>query len=49
MHSTETVLLKVFSGVTMTADSEEFIVLVLLDLSVACDTIDHTLLQIPLI
>ena len=43
-HSTETALLKISSDIMMSADSKDFTVLVLLDLSSAFDTIDHTIM-----
>ena len=45
MHSTETTLLKVQNDILSTLDQEGcVIVLVMLDLSAAFDTIDHTFL-----
>uniref|UniRef100_A0A672ZSA2 Reverse transcriptase domain-containing protein n=1 Tax=Sphaeramia orbicularis TaxID=375764 RepID=A0A672ZSA2_9TELE len=43
-HSTETALLKVSSDILMAADSGKSTVLVLLDLSSAFDTVDHTIM-----
>ena len=43
-HSTETALLRVSSDILMRADAGECSVLLLLDLSAAFDTIDHSLL-----
>ena len=43
-HSTETTLLKVSSDILVSADSGEYTVLVLLDLSSAFDTVDHNIL-----
>ena len=43
-HSTETTLLRVANGILWTIDRRQDIVLVLLDLSAAFDTIDHTIL-----
>uniref|UniRef100_A0A669EIT0 Reverse transcriptase domain-containing protein n=1 Tax=Oreochromis niloticus TaxID=8128 RepID=A0A669EIT0_ORENI len=43
-HSTETALLKVSSDIMMSADSGASSVMVLLDLTSAFDTIDHTIL-----
>ena len=43
-HGTETALLRVYNDVMMSLDSRKDVVLVLLDLSAAFDTIDHTIL-----
>ena len=42
-HSTETTLLRVTNGILWTIDRRQDVVLVLLDLSAAFDTIDHTI------
>ena len=43
-HSTETALLRVFNGILSAIDNKQEVVLVMLDLSAACDAIDHKLL-----
>ncbi len=43
-HSTETVLLKVQNDILMHLDNSNTVILVLLDLSAAFDTIDHDIL-----
>ena len=43
-HSTETLLLKVQNDILMKMDEGEVVILVLLDLSAAFDTIDHKIL-----
>ena len=44
-HSTETALLTVTNGIMLSLDKGEKVFLVLLDLSAAFDTVNHTLLQ----
>ena len=44
-HSTETALIKIRNDILMNMNNQEVTLLVLLDLSAAFDTIDHTLLQ----
>ena len=43
-HSTETALLRVLDGILMSIDHREDVVLVMLDLSAAFDTLDHEIL-----
>lgn len=43
-HSTETALLKVQNDILLSIDNNNIVVLVLLDLSAAFDTIDHTIM-----
>ncbi len=44
LHSTETALLKVFNDILLTVDSGDCAILVLLDLTAAFDSVDHTIL-----
>ena len=43
-HNTETALLRVYNDIAMSIDNQKSVVLVLLDLSAAFDTVDHSLL-----
>ena len=43
-HSTETALLRVYNDIAMSIDNQKSVVLVLLGLSAAFDTADHSLL-----
>ncbi len=43
-HSTESALLRVLNYIYLSTDSGDYVVLILLDLSAAFDTVDHTLL-----
>ncbi len=43
-HSTETALLKVLNDILTSVDSDDSVILILLDLSAASDTIDHNIL-----
>ena len=44
LHSTESALLRVFNDLLITTDTGDFAILMLLDLTAAFDTIDHTIL-----
>ena len=44
MHNTESALLKIFNDLLISADNKKISILVLLDLSAAFDTLDHTIL-----
>ena len=43
-HSTETALIRVYNDIAMSSDNQKSVVLVLLDLSAAFDTVIHSLL-----
>jgi len=43
-HSTETAMARVLSDILMALDRGDVVALALLDLSVACDTVDHSML-----
>ena len=43
-HSTESALLRVFNDILMVVDSGDYVMLVLLDLTAALDTVDHNTL-----
>jgi len=44
LHSTETVLLRVQNDILVALDNHQSVILLLLDLSAAFDTVDHTIL-----
>ncbi len=44
LHSTESALLRVFNYIFLATDSGDCVILVLLDLTAAFDTVDHELL-----
>lgn len=44
LHSTETALVRVLNDILMATDSGDFVILVMLDLSSAFDTVDHAIL-----
>jgi len=44
MHSTETALLRVFNDILLSTDSWDCVVLLLIDLTAAFDTVDHDIL-----
>ena len=44
LHSTETAIVKIVNDMLLSLDDDSFVLLVMLDLSAAFDTVDHTLL-----
>ena len=48
-HSMETVVLRVFSDIQRSMDRQKVTILVLLDLSAACDTVDHNICYVACI
>ena len=44
LHSTKTALLRVHNDILVTLDNHQSVILLLLDLSAAFDTVDHTIL-----
>uniref|UniRef100_A0A3Q3C7D3 Reverse transcriptase domain-containing protein n=1 Tax=Haplochromis burtoni TaxID=8153 RepID=A0A3Q3C7D3_HAPBU len=44
MHSTESALLRIFNDIFLSCDSGESVILILLDLTAAFDTVDHEIL-----
>ena len=44
LHSTETALVKIFNDIFLATDGDDFLILVLLDLTAAFDTVEHNIL-----